>query len=384
MASPCMNPLKNTMRHTQLAVVKHRIALGQPLPFNVYNKDLTLLLAKGMAIDDAAQLEALLERGTVVDLAELHRATDAIKHAPVDLLPALWQDNMDRVARTLRTVQVETFREALEEVAEPVTTLIDRDPDLAIFQVLRQDTSATLQYGINHAVHTAIVCRLVAQRLQWSPADATRAFKAALTMNLAMFELQGILASQSTPPTDEQRRQIHSHPIRSREMLMNAGVADHDWLKAVEQHHEQPDRSGYPFGINNPSEIATLLQRADVYTAKLSARATREPMAADRAGRELFMRDPANPITAALVKEFGVYPPGCYVALASGETGVVIKRGPTVMAPVVAAMTNRHGDALVEPVRRDTTQPGQTVVAVLPAKSVKVRLTPEKLLAMAA
>ena len=223
-----------------------------------------------MTIDNAAQLDALLDRGTVVDLAELHRATDAIKHAPVDLLPALWQDNMDRVARTLRTVQVETFREALEEVAEPVTTLIDRDPDLAIFQVLRQDTSATLQYGINHAVHTAIVCRLVAQRLQWSPTDATRAFKAALTMNLAMFELQGILASQTTPPTDEQRRQIHSHPIRSREMLMNAGVADHDWLKAVEQHHEQPDRSGYPFGINNPSEIATLLQRADVYTAKLS------------------------------------------------------------------------------------------------------------------
>ena len=39
------------------------------------------------------------------------------------------------------------------------------------------------------------------------------------------------------------------------------------------------------------------------------------------------MQDPGHPICAALVKEFGVYPPGCFVTLASGETGVVVKRG---------------------------------------------------------
>jgi HD-GYP domain-containing protein (c-di-GMP phosphodiesterase class II) len=193
-----------------------------------------------------------------------------------------------------------------------------------------------------------------------------------------------VLASQKTSPTDEQRRQIHTHPIRSREMLVNAGVTDTDWLRAVEQHHEQPDRSGYPFGINNPSEMATLLQRADVYTAKLSSRSAREPIPADRAGREIFMRDPANPITAALVKEFGVYPPGCYVALASGETGIVVKRGPTVMAPVVAAMTSRQGEPLPEPVRRDTSKAGQAVVAVIPPKSMRVRMPAEKLAALTA
>lgn len=372
------------MRYTLFSAVKHRVAVGQPLPFHVYNNDRTLLLAKGMTVDSVEQMDALFERGTVVDLAELHRGADLIRHAPVELLPTLWTDNMESVARTLRNAKHETLRAALDEVSAPVSALIDRDPDLAIFQVLRHEPTEATRYGTEHAIHCAIVCRLVAQRLHWSADEATRAFKAALTMNLAMFELQGVLASQTTPPTDEQRRQIHSHPIRSREMLILAGVSDADWLQAVEQHHEMPDRSGYPFGINNPSELASLLQRADIYTAKLSPRAHREPMPADRAGREIFMRDPSNPITAALVKEFGVYPPGCFVSLASGETGIVVKRGPTVMAPVVAVMTDRHGDALPEPLRRDTTHAGFAVVAVIPARAMKVRMPTEKLVRMTA
>lgn len=372
------------MRYTLLSDVKNRIAVGQPLPFHVYNEDRTLLLAKGMTVDSIDQMQALFVRGTLVDLAELHRGTDLIREAPAELLPTLWTDNMDRVERTLRQASHESFRAALDEVSEPVNALIDRDPDLAIFQVLRHDSTEAMKYGVEHSVHCAIVCRLVANRLEWTPDEATRAFKASLTMNLAMLELQGVLACQRTPPTDEQRRAIHSHPIRSREMLERAGVTDAEWLKAVEQHHEQSDRSGYPYGIHNPSELATLLQRADIYTAKLSPRANRDPIAADRAGREMFMRDPSNPITAALVKEFGVYPPGCYVTLASGETGIVVKRGPTVMAPVVAVMLNRHGDPMIEPVRRDTTQAGYAVVAVVPAKSVKVRMPAEKLARMTA
>jgi HD-GYP domain-containing protein (c-di-GMP phosphodiesterase class II) len=370
------------MRYTPLAVVKHRIEVAVPLPFNVYNSDHTLLLAKGRTIDDADQLAALFARGTLVDLAELHRGAEAIQHAPAELLPALWNDNFERIGQALYKGSSLTFRGALEEASEPVLALIERDPDLAIFQILRQDAGTNAQYGVTHSLHTAIVSRLVAQRLGWDSDSMTRAFKAALTMNISMLDLQGELALQKEPPSDAQRREIHTHPVRSREMLLMAGVTDPEWLRAVEQHHEEPDRSGYPFAIGNPSELATLLHRADIYTAKLSARGHREPMAADRAGREIFMRDPGNPITAALVKEFGVYPPGCFVTLASGETGVVVKRGETVMAPVVAVMTNRYGDSLSEPVRRDTSQPAYAVTAVLPARRLSGRMSAEKLAAL--
>jgi HD-GYP domain-containing protein (c-di-GMP phosphodiesterase class II) len=203
-------------------------------------------------------------------------------------------------------------------------------------------------------------------------------------MNLGMLELHAELAEQTTPPTPAQRQQILDHPRRSRELLERAGIDDADWLDGVEQHHEERDGSGYPAGRRDTSELATLLHRADTYIAKLSSRATREAQAADQAGREIFMQDPGHPVCAALVKEFGIYPPGCFVELASGETGVVVKRGSTVMTPIVAALTNGYGAPLPQPVRRDTMLPLHAVVRVLLPRQMRTRVDPERLVALAA
>jgi HD-GYP domain-containing protein (c-di-GMP phosphodiesterase class II) len=377
-------------QHTPLALVRDRVVAGQPLPFNVYRPDTTLLLARGQVVQTAQQLDMLFERGSLVDLSELRTAgvgasgIPDVLAAPRAQLPQLWRECMSRVGEVLRRPEPATFRGALDQATEPLEQLIRRDPDLAIFQVLRQEGNAHVQYGLRHAVHAGIVARLVAGKLGWPPADMQRAFQSALTMNIAMLELQGQLAEQTTPPTPDQRRQIHEHPQRGRELLELAGITDPDWLLAVAQHHEERDGSGYPSGLREPGELATLLHRADVYTAKLSARGTREAEAADRAGRAIFMQDPGHPVCAALVKEFGVYPPGCFVTLASGETGVVVKRGSSVMTPIVAAMTNPYGAPLAEPVRRDTLLPLYAIVGVLPPRQMRARLAPEKLVLLTA
>jgi HD-GYP domain-containing protein (c-di-GMP phosphodiesterase class II) len=371
------------MHHTPLALVRDRVSAGRPLPFNVYRPDTTLLLARGQVVQSAQQLDALFERGSLVDLKELQAQPLDVSGAPREQLPALWNEAVQRVGEVLRRPEPGTFAAALDDAAAPLDALIRRDPDLAIFQVLRQEGGARLQYGVARSVHAAIVAHLVAQRLAWPEPDLQRAFKAALTMNVAMLELQGQLAEQSGAPTPEQRRQIHDHPRRGRELLQLAGIADPLWLDAVEQHHEERDGSGYPSGLREPSELATLLHRADVYTSKLSARSTRDAQAADRAGREIFMQDPGHPVCAALVKEFGVYPPGCFVKLASGEAGVVVRRGSTVMTPIVAAMTNGYGAPLAEPVRRDTLMPLYAITGVLQPRQVRARLAPEKLVALA-
>ena len=62
------------MQFSPLSLVKHRIAVGNPLPFNVRNADATLLLARGQVVATADQMEALFRRGALVDLAELTTA----------------------------------------------------------------------------------------------------------------------------------------------------------------------------------------------------------------------------------------------------------------------------------------------------------------------
>lgn len=370
------------MQFSQLATVRQRVQVGRPLPFNVRDADHTLLLARGHVVDTHEQLEALFTRGCLVDLAEIRALQDPIQAAPPEQLPKLWDQCMDRVGQALRHCTGEGFSGALDEASAPVLSLIERDSDLAIFQVLRQDGNEHTQYGINHSIHAAITSFLVAQRLGWDAASVQKVFKVALTMNLSMLELQGQLAMQTTPVTPEQREAIYSHPQRSVEMLELAGITDRDWLMGVLHHHVAPDGSGYPAGKHEVNDFAALVRRADIYTAKLAPRLNRDAMAADRAGRAMFMHDPGNSMTAALVKEFGVYPPGCYVKLVSGETAIVVKRGESVITPLVAAITTPSGMPLVEPVPRDTSRREFAIAGVVGEKSVPVKLAPEKLVTL--
>ncbi len=372
------------MQCSPLSLVKQRICVGAPLPFNIRDHDQTLLLAKGQMVETTAQLEALFDRGALVDVAELLSASDRVRLARPEDLPGLWTTCLERINTTLQAPQHSGFRDALDASSAPVLALVARDPDLAIFQVLRQQGNQHLQYGVNHSTHAAITAWLVARRLGWAADEAQTAFKAALTMNLSMLELQGVLAQQKTPPTPAQRALIMAHPGHSQHLLEQAGVANRDWLTAVAQHHEAHDGSGYPLGLREPSDIAALVRRADIYTAKLSPRAHRDAVAADKAGRMMFMQEPGHPMVAALVKEFGVYPPGCFVKLQSGETGLVVKRGATVMTPIVAVLSTPYGTPLRTPERRDTSQKAYAVHAVLAGNADVVRLPPQQLLAVLA
>ena len=373
------------MQLAALSSLKHRIQVNTPLPFNVRSADKTLLLARGQRVTTQEQLDTLFERGALVDIAELQTAREEVMKAPRSQLPQLWSRSMDAVAQAIRQSPEDAgFRHALDDASAPVLSLIERDPDLAIFQVLRQGAGADADYGARRSLHTAITCHLVAHRLGWDQSEADRAFKVALTMNLSMLQLQGELARQATPPTPEQRALLRTHPMRSVQMLELAGVTDGDWLQAVLHHHEGEDGSGYPSGRTDVGELASLARRADVYTSKLASRSNRDSLAADVAGRQMFMQDPGHPMTAALVKEFGIYPPGCHVRLASGELAIVVARGPTVTTPVVACLSDSHGMPLQSPVRRDTGDRAHAIMAVVGEASVSVQMPMDQLLRLAA
>lgn len=366
------------MHFLELAQVQHHMSVGVPLPFHVRNADHTLLLAKGQVIESDGQLLNLIRHGALVDVNEVPAPASVrstIERAEPQQLPAMLRQAVNRAIEQLERAEPEQLAATIETLSEPLMGIAERDPDLAIFQVLRQEGNYLVQYGVNHAIHCAITAFLVAARMAWLEDELKRAFKAALTMNLSMFGLQGVLATQSTPVSDEQRAQIASHPQRSRVMLEAAGIRDKLWLTAVERHH-----GAAAGGDSAGSELATLLARADVYTAKLSARTSREALGADVAARMMFMRHRDDPATLALVKEFGLYPPGAHVRLASGELGVVVRRGEQAHTPWVAATTNAQGASLPQPLRRDTAQRPFSVTAVLRQGAASMRFAPEQLL----
>lgn len=369
------------MRLCSLQSVKTHIVLGEPLAFSVRDAQHQLLLARGQIIHDNDQLDELFQRGALVEISELASAVQqpqrraAPRALSTDQLPGEWQSRGDEVRRAFASAP-ERLADAVDAATDQLLRLIDHAPGVALAQVVRQGEG---HYGVNHSIHAATACHAAARFMGWTAEEQRRAFQAALTMNLSMVDLQARLAGQVSPPTTLQREAIHQHPTLSAELLEQAGVSDPLWLEAVAQHHELPDGTGYPGGLTAVGELATLLRFADIYTARLSARASRPAMSAQQAGRELHLLADASPLAAALIKAFGIFPPGSLVRLASGEIGLVVGNGGKAYHPLVATLTDTRGEPRLTPLRRDTSRDGLAVVGLLSPQSLPMRLSDERI-----
>ncbi len=368
------------MQLLPLQEVANQIKPGLPLAWGIRDGNGKLLLARGHRVDDVAMLRTLLSRGMFVDAAELRATCTASNTAtpPKEGFFGRWRLASGRL-NTLLTTSPAELRGALDEVVNVLMLLADRYPDKVLFQILRHDQTKLQSYGVSHSLHCAAVCCLTGKRMGWDGTQRRALVSAAMSMNLSMIELQGRLAVQSAPPTPDQRDAINAHPLKSAEMLMAAGVTDPLWLAAIEEHHELTDGSGYPKRLTEVAEMAQALHYVDVFTAKISARASRLALTPDVAAREIFSGSSGHPLAAALVKEFGIYPPGCFVRLASGEIAIVVHRGESVSTPVVACLTNLAGQPMMKPQRRETTDKASAIVALVADADVMVRVPWETL-----
>jgi hypothetical protein len=362
-----------------------QIRLNQPLPWNVRTQPGELLLGKGQLVSSQRQLDALLERGMFVDEGEYerYRREHAAGAAPDDPF-YVWSDLVRKTAALLRDpASVPQFVEHTRALAQQLNEAVLRDPDIGGFELAHMDR---VGYPVLHSLQTAYVSSLVARRLQLSEGDTSSLLCAALTMNLSMLELQTLLCRQRYPPTEDQRAQIRSHPARSADLLRQAGVDDDAWLRAVREHHERNDGTGYPSGTGEVSSLALVVQHCDVYLAKLASRQTRPAMPVHEAARSFFLQrgGAVNPIAAAIIKEMGIYPPGAYVKLANGETAVVVRRGESANAPQVVSLSNAQGIPFAEPLRRDTRVERFRVLAPVAAGAVMVRVDRGRLFGVAA
>ncbi|MBV7455564.1 phosphohydrolase [Acidovorax sp. sif1233] len=365
-----------------LKLVESKVRVGVPLPWNVRNQDCTLLLARGHVIRNDSQLEALLERGMFVDIEEFKavQALAAPAAKPPESIYTRWALAIDALESALPHLgETSDSLDAIQALADEILELADADPDIGLFMAVRQDHAKHLRYGYSHAVYTALLGILMARQLGWAAVRIRQIALAALTMNASIAELQGQMAAQDYPALDRQRTQIRAHPALSAALLEKAGVTDAEWIAAVMQHHEQPDGSGYPHGISSVSDTAQVLRMADLFMARISPRQLRQPLSIQDAARLMFRDDKGGPFSTATIKVLGIYPPGDFVKLASGEMGVVMRRGAEARTPLVAAVTDSQGKSVTSTLQRDTSQAAYAITGPATDRSLLARVPPERL-----
>lgn len=262
-------------------------------------------------------------------------------------------------------IGVRNLPRRIRRIGADISELLAEDADRALFEVNRYGRDQHLLYSAMHALRCAIALTLISRRIGLSASGRQSVVCAALTMNVAITGLQGRLASnpiRSNRLSADDRRTVTGHPRHGAEILRCAGVDDAEWLAAVEQHHELPGGGGYPDGEPEPSRLAHVLGFVDRFFAKISARASRPAMPLRRAARELYATREGRLIVEALVREFGLYPPGTFVRLANGDIGIVLRRGFRVDSPLVVALGNSKGERLPRRVYRDTAESRYAIV----------------------
>jgi hypothetical protein len=270
----------------------------------------------------------------------------------------------------------------LRTMAVPMRQLAAQDPDVALYMMLQTAMHDVEHYSAHHAMFCAVVADLCANWMEWPEAETESLFHAALTMNLGMLALQDSLTKQAGGLSGDQKKRIAEHPAQSAEMLVSAGVTDTLWLDIVRRHH-QPVREGEATEPLQPAQkLAQLLQRVDVFTAKLSMRKTREAASATMAARDACLDTSGLPdaIGATMLRILGLYPPGSYVRLTNGELAVVTRRGTKAHTPLVVSLRSRDGTMLSKLQIKDTSNPAHGVQRVLLARDLKIVLNHERVL----
>ena len=362
-----------------LRLVSDQLRVGQALPFGVRDENGKLLLARGRVIASDSQLQVLLTRGLYVDLDDPQPGETepggGVARKPT--LFDLWKQTTARLDVLLLGIDKPGFPQRCDAFAGQLMALIARDPDIGIYHSVRQDPNRLSLYGLSHAMHCALVAQLAATRVGWAPERVQTLVKAALTMNLSIVEVQGRFATMGRL-TDAQRNQIRAHPQDAVDRLQAAGVTNADWLTAVLEHHERPGGGGYPGNLAQTGEMADVLRMADVFMAKISPRTERPALPILDAARQMFAEAKGSPMAAAIIKEYGIYPPGNFVQLASGEMAVVVRRGATAHTPTAAAVTDRHGIPIVRTFMRNTAEPAYAIKSLISDNKVLLRVPPER------
>jgi len=387
------------------------IRIGFPLPCDLVDQGGVLLAKKNFVVRSRDELTYILNRsgGLFIDGQD----AEALHRAYLDQLQTMMRKDksigeiaesklqVDRaVKRTadtperldwralqvqahylLRDPHPESFAERLEHVHQTLDQESRRNPNGALFALIQLSATETEMYSATHAMLVSVMCGLAAHEvLNWPAPVEALLRKSALTMNIGMTELQDRLTSQKRPPDDAQQALIESHAQLSVDMLGTLGVRDVTWLDAVAHHHAQQPG---PLRSKTPAErLARLIQRADMFAARLSPRLTRPPVAPAVAMQACYFDEnkQVDEAGAALIKAVGIYQPGAYVKLATEEVAVVVRRGANTSAPRVAVVLNRSGLPTMEHAVRDTSNKDYRVVASVAHSDVKVRIKLERLL----
>ncbi len=222
-------------KHFALAATE----LGEQKPVvtnrDIYNSSGVKLIGKGVAIN-LRQYERLQEHKLSVPLEESLQSANSVTGATL-------RESAEAIISSIpffaRMMADDRTRKAILKAIENTPL-----PPPIVFQLTVAQDVRTGVY--QHLIRSAITAGWLAQSPLKSRYDLDTAVAAGLMHDIGMLHVDPILQQPEQQLDREQRRQLYAHPLVSSQVLERTRDFTPDVVRAVGEHQEYLDGSGYP------------------------------------------------------------------------------------------------------------------------------------------
>ncbi|MDG5473859.1 HD domain-containing phosphohydrolase [Jeotgalibacillus sp. ET6] len=200
------------------------------------------------------------------------------------------------------------------------------------------------EYIAHHSIAVGVLCHLIGRKMGYEDGLCTQLSLAGVLADAGMAKMPMSILQKSSGLERDEAIEIRKHSIFSYQYIMDTPFLKKEMKKAIYQHHERLDGSGYPIGEKgqNISMFSQIIALADMYHAMTSERLYKQRQSPFKT-LEIITEDSFGKFDIVVVKALqdiiGNLTPGTKVQLSDGQHAEVIYTPPTdTIRPVVKRM----------------------------------------------
>ena len=184
------------------------------------------------------------------------------------------------------------------------------------------------EYTYTHSINVSILAVLLGKHLGLDKPTLLKLGLAGMYHDVGKAKIPEGILNKPGKLTPGEFQTMKTHPLEGYNLMKGQEDLDPEILRAVVEHHERHDGSGYPRGLRDEGigRFSRIIAVVDVYDALTSRRVYKDAMAPAKAlGMMYQLRD--RDFTPNAIENFircvGVFPVGSFVRLSGGEFGIV-------------------------------------------------------------
>jgi HD-GYP domain-containing protein (c-di-GMP phosphodiesterase class II) len=212
-----------------------------------------------------------------------------------------------------------------EEVVDGLVDSVRRN-DAASICLTR--FKASDEYTYVHSVNVGLLAVVFGVSLGLEHTEVVRLGLAGMYHDVGKLRIPKEVLNKPGKLTPGEYRLVQTHALEGYRIMSTQQDVHPDLLSAVAEHHERFDGSGYPRSLQGQglNRFARLLSVVDVYDALTSDKPYAKAKTPSEAFRVMYSARGKSfepQYVERFIKALGIYPPGSFVRLNTGDYGVV-------------------------------------------------------------